>query len=273
MTVRRETFAVTGPAPAVEVRNPTGSVLVTAVEGTTEITVDVEALNGAAEKALADVVVQHLPGSADGAPARLLVTVPASRLLSSPRFAVTAVLPAGCPLGVSVASAGATVRGPWGDVEVAGASGDVRVEACAGLAVRTASGDVHVGSVGGDAVVRSASGDVRLDAVTGSVTVTTASGDVRLGPVGGDVEVTSASADVVVGRVDSGEVALRTVSGDATVAVAPGLRLWLDLQTVSGRLDSQLSHDDADTEAGDGAAALTVRMRSVSGDLRLRRAG
>jgi hypothetical protein len=270
MTVRRETFAVTGPAPAVEVRNPAGSVLLTAVEGTAEITVDVEALNGAAEKALAEVVVQHLPGSADGAPARLLVTVPTSRLLSSPRFAVTAVLPAGCPLGVSVASAAATVRGPWGDVDVAGASGDVRVEACAGLAVRTASGDVHVGTVAGDAVVRSASGGVRLDAVSGAATVTTASGDVRLGPVGGDVEVASASADVVVGRVASGEVALRTVSGDATVAVAPGLRLWLDLQTVSGRLDSQLAPDD--DEAGDGAAVLTVRMRSVSGDLRLRRA-
>ncbi|GHE14414.1 DUF4097 family beta strand repeat-containing protein [Klenkia taihuensis] len=271
MTVRRETFAVTGPAPAVEVRNPAGSVLLTAVEGAVEITVDVEALNGAAERALDEVVVQHLPGSADGAPARLLVSVPASRLLSSPRFAVTAVLPAGCPLGLAVASAGATVRGPWGDVDVAGASGDVRVEACAGLAVRTASADVHVGTVTGDAAVRSASGDVRLDAVSGSVTVTTASGDVRLGPVGGDVEVTSASADVVVGRVASGEVALRTVSGDATVAVAPGLRLWLDLQTVSGRLDSQLAPDD--DGAGDGAAVLTVRMRSVSGDLRLRRAG
>jgi len=271
MSVRRETFPVTGPAPAVEVRNPAGSVLLTAVEGATGITVDVEALNGAAERVLDEVVVQHLPGSGDAAPARLLVTVPASRLLANPRFAVTAVLPAGCPLGVTTASAGATVRGPWGDVEVTGASGDVRVDSCAGLAVRTASGDVHAGAVGADAVVRSASGDVRLDAVAGSVTVTTASGDVRLGPVGGDVEVSSASADVVVGRVASGEVALRTVSGDATVAVAPGLRLWLDLQTVSGRLDSQLSADDG--EAGDGAATLTVRMRSVSGDLRLRRAG
>ncbi|MCO7219272.1 DUF4097 family beta strand repeat-containing protein [Klenkia sp. PcliD-1-E] len=269
MPVRRETFAVTGPAPAVEVRNTAGSVLVTAVDGASTLSVDLEALNSAAEELLDEVTVQYL----DGAPGRLVVAVPPSRLLSSPRFAVTATAPAGCPLTVATASAATTVRGPWGDLDATTASGDLRVEECTGLAVRTASGDLQAGTVSGDAAVRSASGDVRVDTVAGSTTATTASGDVVLGTVDGDVEVSTASGDVSVGRVGDGEVALRTVSGDATVAVAPGLRLWLDLQTVSGRLDSQLSSEDADGEAGDGTAALTVRMRSVSGDLRLRRAG
>ncbi len=58
--------------------------------------------------------------------------------------------------------------------------------------------------------------------------------------------------------------------------MAPGLRLWLDLQSVSGRLDSELDGDDGTRGEGgdeDGGATLVVRMRSVSGDLRVRRAG
>ncbi|WP_225234998.1 DUF4097 family beta strand repeat-containing protein [Klenkia terrae] len=264
MPIRRESFPTDGSAPAVEVRNPAGTVTVTAVEGLTAMTVDVEPLNGSAERLLDEVSVELLRD-----PARLVVAVPTARLLSSPRFAVAVTVPAGCPVTAVVASAGCTLRGPLADVEVTGASADVRVDSCTGLQVRTASGDLHAVAVHGDVGVRSASGDVRLDDVAGSVAVSTASGEVRLGAVGGDVDVSTASADVTVGRVTSGEVALRTVSGDATVAVAPGLRLWLDLQSVSGRLDSQLAGDD-DAE---GAATLTVRMRSVSGDLRLRRAG
>ncbi|SDP39224.1 Putative adhesin [Klenkia soli] len=264
MPIRRESFRADGAVPAVEVRNPAGTITVTAVDGLTDITVDVDPLNGSAERLLDQVAVELLP-----APARLVVAVPTARLLSSPRFAVAVRVPAGCPVTATVASADCTLRGPLAAVEVTGASADVRVESCTGLQVRAASGDVHAAVVRGDVVVRSASGDVRLDDVAGSVTVSTASGEVRLGTVGGDVDASTASADVTVGRATSGEVALRTVSGDATVAVAPGLRLWLDLQSISGRLDSQLSGDD---DTGD-AAALVVRMRSVSGDLRLRRAG
>ncbi len=264
MPIRRESFPTDGATPAVEVRNPAGTVTVTAVEGLDALTVDVDPLNGSAEQLVDQVSVELLRG-----PARLVVAVPTVRLLSSPRFAVTITVPAGCPVTTVVASADCTLRGPLAEVEVTGASSDVRVESCTGLQVRVASGDLHAVAVHGDVGVRSASGDVRLDDVAGSLTVSTASGDVRLGAVGGDVEVSTASADVTVGRVTSGEVALRTVSGDATVAVAPGLRLWLDLQSISGRLDSQLAGDD---DAG-GEATLVVRMHSVSGNLRLRRAG
>ncbi|HVD29521.1 MAG TPA: hypothetical protein VNC79_13625, partial [Mycobacteriales bacterium] len=75
--------------------------------------------------------------------------------------------------------------------------------------------------------------------------------------------------DVTVGAVTGGTVQVTTVSGDASVGVTPGLRVWLDLSSVSGRIVSQL---DDGGPAGDGPAALTLAMRSVSGDLRIHRA-
>ena len=59
------------------------------------------------------------------------------------------------------------------------------------------------------------------------------------------------------------------MSGDVEVGVAPGLRVWLDLSSVSGRMNSQLTDDDGD--AGEGPAQLALTLRSVSGDLRIRR--
>jgi hypothetical protein len=46
--------------------------------------------------------------------------------------------------------------------------------------------------------------------------------------------------------------------------------VWLDLSSISGRMESQLDGDDG--VGGDGPAQLTVALRSVSGDQRVRRA-
>jgi DUF4097 and DUF4098 domain-containing protein YvlB len=101
------------------------------------------------------------------------------------------------------------------------------------------------------------------------VQVRTASGDLLVGTAATDVTARTASGDIRIDTAASGTLRLTTVSGDATVGVAPGLRIWLDLQTVSGRLRSDLPEDAP--EAG-GAAQLSISLQSVSGDLRLRRA-
>ena len=74
----------------------------------------------------------------------------------------------------------------------------------------------------------------------------------------------SSSASAAAG----GAVQIKTVSGDSAVGVVPGLRVWLDLSSVSGRIVSQL---DEGGPAADGPAALTLALRSVSGDLRIHR--
>jgi hypothetical protein len=66
-------------------------------------------------------------------------------------------------------------------------------------------------------------------------------------------------------------VKLSSVSGDVRVGVQPGLRLYLDVGTVSGSANSELESDDA-SAAGDDGEIVELRVRTVSGDARIERA-
>ena len=261
MAVRTRRFPLSGSPRAVEVRNPAGSVTVRAVEGADELVVTVDPLDDAAEE-LADRVEVTVTGT------HLRVTVPERRLLRAPSFAVEVSTPPGAAVRAAVASADVTLLGRLGAAALTSASGDVAVEHCAELQVRSASGDTRAGLVDGAATLASASGDVRLGSAGGPALLRTASGEVVVDEVTGELSVRTASGDLHVGRAASGTLRLTTVSGDATVGVEPGLRLWLDLRSVSGRLDSQLAADG--TEGAE--PELSVLLQSVSGDLRIRRA-
>src|SRR5262249_44044153 len=135
---------------------------------------------------------------------------------------------------------------------VKSASGDVRVDGIAGDAsVHTASGDIRIGRIGGDAVVRSASGDVWVDEAAGSVTVQAASGGQR----GQSIE--------------SGRVTLESGSGGQNVGVRRGTRVRIDAKTMSGETSSEL--DEGDETASDGPA-VELRATAMSGDIRIVRA-
>jgi hypothetical protein len=261
--IRVHRFPVGAGPYAVEVRNPAGSVTVDAVEDTPEYVVEIEPLDSAAEE-LIDRVDLFLVGS------RLRVHVPERRLLRTPSFAIRITAPSGTAARVAVASADIELHGELGRAELTGASGDADVESCTDLQLRTASGDARIGTVSGRATVGSASGDVRLESVGAGLEVKTASGDVEAGTVTGDVSVSTASGDVGIDHVSGGTVGVKTVSGDIEVGVAPGLRVWLDLSSLSGRMESQLDGDYGTTT--DGPAQVTLSLRTVSGDQRVRRA-
>ena len=261
MESRTHRFPLTEPDPAVEVRNPAGSVTVEAREGVDEITVHVLPLDSAAEQLL-DRVNLFFTHS------RLQVEVPERRLLRTPGFAISVVTPTGSAVRVAAASASTALRGRLGAVEVASTSGDVTVDECASLQLRTASGDARVGSVPGRVRHGSASGDLWIGRAGGDVTARTASGDLTIDESCCDVSAGTASGDVAIGRANGGSVQIRTMSGDVEVGVVPGLRVWLDLSSVSGRMNSQLPDDDG---GGEGPAQLSLNLRSVSGDLRIRR--
>jgi hypothetical protein len=59
------------------------------------------------------------------------------------------------------------------------------------------------------------------------------------------------------------------VSGDVRVATRPGLALWIDVQSVSGSVSSDLEVGEA---PGGGDAQVELRVRTVSGDVRITRA-
>jgi DUF4097 and DUF4098 domain-containing protein YvlB len=259
---RTHRFPLTDPHPAVEIRNPAGSVTVEARDGIDEITVQVTSLDAGAEQLL-DRVTLFFTHS------RLQVEVPERRLLRTPGFAISVVTPTGSAVRVATGSGSTALRGTLGAAEITSASGDVTVDTCASLELRTASGDARVGTVTGRMRSVSASGDLWLGTAGGDVTARTASGDLTIDESTGDVSVATASGEVSVGRATGGSVQAKTMSGDVEVGVAPGLRVWLDLSSVSGRMDSQLP-DDGD-DAGERPAQLSLDLRSVSGSLRIRR--
>jgi len=268
MSVRTHHVAVAGPPPRIEVRNAAGSVTVEAVEGADQIEVRVEPLDGAAEELLDRVEIDVSDAERDDSPTRLRVITPERRLLRTPAFAVRITTPADTAARIAVASADAELTGRFGALELTGASGDLVAEHGTDVHVRTASGDARIGTVTGRASIGSASGDVRVGRADGAVQLRTASGDASIESTSGDVTISTASGDVTVGAASGGSVNVKTVSGDAEVGVVPGLRVWLELSSVSGRMGSQLEDDGP---AGDEPPALTLTMRSVSGDMRIRR--
>ena len=261
MTVRTHRIPLSDVLRSLEVRNAVGSTTVDADPAAEEVVVEVQALNSTAEELVdrLDLIVTR---------GHLRLAAPDRRLLRAPAFALSVTVPPGTDATVTGASATGTLRGRLGAATLTSSSGDLDVEHCTSLQARSASGDVRAGRVDGPAVVGNASGDVRIADAGGPVQLRTASGDLLVGTAATDVTARTASGDVRIDAATSGTVRLTTVSGDATVGVAPGLRIWLDVQTVSGRLRSELAEDAPDA----GGAQLSITLQSVSGDLRLRRA-
>jgi DUF4097 and DUF4098 domain-containing protein YvlB len=155
-------------------------------------------------------------------------------------------------LTVETASGDITAASVSGDVTVQATSGDVLLDTAGGeVAIRTASGDVHVSRVGGYAHISTASGDVAVGYCASSVTAQTASGDIRLGAVA------------------TGQIELRSTSGDLQVAVVPGIGVYLDLASTSGSIHSDLDPSDGDDGQDESGVPVQISCRAISGDIRI----
>ena len=180
-----------------------------------------------------------------------------------------------CPEATSVTastkSADLHARGAIGGLTVRTASGDVEAnDVRGGLNVKSASGDVVVRTVGGALNVQSASGDVQVGTVRGPVNVQTASGDVQIEAADDRVNATVVSGDLDLGAVMRGDVSTQSVSGDVTIGVRRGSKVYLDCTTLSGDTSPELDLQN-DAPAGDGPL-VEIRAKTVSGDIHIRRA-
>lgn len=256
-------FTAAGPIKA-DLRLPAGSVNVTAAN-TDKVSVSLTASSGAGERLLDDTEV-----SFEHETLRVL-TPKRTSIRGNASLDLTVELPEGSSVTVEAASADLDFTGTLGRLHANTASGDVRAERVAGdVALTTASGDVRLGDASGDARVSTASGDVMVHRADGDIIAKTASGDVWIGRAGKSVTAKTASGDVHIDSIASGLADAKTVSGDVTVAVAPGTGVYLDISTLTGDVSSELESDDS--VAAEGEATLTVSCRTVSGDVRLTRA-
>lgn len=173
---------------------------------------------------------------------------------------------------------------PGASLELAGASGDIRVQAeVATVRAGVASGDVRISRVVGTCRVNSASGDITIDEA-GDVEVNTASGTVRIGTVqrslrlnaasgdafideiGTDATCKVASGDVRIGRFSGTELRFKAMSGDLRVGIPPRRTVDLDLRSMSGEFRNHLpSASGLPSEK-----TVVIAVTTVSGDLVLR---
>lgn len=260
------TFEVAGPV-RVSVECPVGEVAVATTDGTVA-EVDVRALrdDDTTREAVANTLVELRDGH------ELVVHVPrrtGSFFGREPKIRVEVRVPDDSSLAFRTASADVEAAGRFAEVSGKTASGDVRAVEAERVRVESASGDVRVDEVRGEARVKSSSGDVTIGRAYGPIDASVVSGDltVRAAERGGAFG--AVSGDVEVGAVGAGDVDVRTVSGDVTLGVLPGARLHVDVTTVSGDLRSDIELGDA--AEGDGPV-VEIRGRTVSGDLRIRRA-
>jgi DUF4097 and DUF4098 domain-containing protein YvlB len=151
-----------------------------------------------------------------------------------------------------------------GDFVYDSGSGDVRVEAVAGLVKVKTSGDVRIGSVAKGAEVFTAGGDIRLDSVKGALQARSGGGDVRIGDVGGDARVETQGGDVRVNRASAAVTAF-TQGGDITLR---GVQGGVKAQTAGGDITVELVGKEAGagseitTEGGDVTLILPANFRA-----------
>lgn len=182
-------------------------------------------------------------------------------------------------------------------VEVKSQSGDVSViETKGGCRINNTSGDLKLRGLNGPIEVHSTSGDIRIEeSTTPSLTIENKSGDIVLEKISGSVNVRTSSGDVLVKdvtgktlsiecvsgdlRVDldspvTGALSLRTVSGDASLAVPDGCDCRVSLSTLRGTVSSKMELSDEARQdqritgkLGEGTG--TIDISAVTGDVSL----
>ena len=197
-------------------------------------------------------------------------------------------VPSGSDVRVVAASADIELNGSLGRANVKTASGSLTADDLAELRVKTASGDVEVGTVAGALRMHSAAGDLRCVRVEGPASVTTVSsdvevgtatgpldirvtsGDVRLGDLSGDAKVVVVSGRVQVLSITRGNAQIRSVSGKIDVGIARGATVLVDAESVSGSVHSDIPLDEAPT-AENAQPHIALTLKTVSGDVLIRR--
>lgn len=277
--MRHESFTVDGPVKVV-VRAPAGLVEVETAD-VSEATVELQPKDAGSQNAIDDAIVELRPG---GRRPELVIDVvhglrvggrrgPRLSIIigRGPSLRIPIRVPHGSSLDIATESADITGSGTFESVDVRSASGDVRLDVVEGEAsVKSVSGDVAIDSVGGEATVNSVSGDVLVGTIARSGSLHSVSGDIEVRESLSSLNLKTISGDARVGCVSEGEVTMQSVSGDLTLGLRSGSKLWVDARSTSGKTTSDLPLGDE--PPANGGPLVEFRAKSLSGDIRIVRA-
>jgi predicted membrane protein len=187
----------------------------------------------------------------------------------SKRVEIVAKVPPGCNATIRTASADVECAVELEKLEIKTASGDIEVDSAEKAIIKTASGDTTIGAAGNALRFNSASGDLRVRKVAhGSVVVSTASGDVHIDETDAVVEINTVSGDSILDRFVGKSAAIKTMSGSIELGIPSGTKVDLDVSLLSGKV-----HLPPKTEAAATDRRMSLKVKSVSGDLTINRIG
>jgi hypothetical protein len=275
--MRRETFSTPGTV-RLNLEIPAGRIEIETDNGD-ETTVELEALSGNdfVRELVQDARIEVLRRG-DGHEVIVEAKMRGGFWISfgrGPEIRLRVTCPKGADLDVRTKSADLQARGEYRAVDVKTASGDVGLdEVLDDARVKTASGDVHVERAGGVLSVNSASGDLHVGSVDGPSSIQLVSGDVYIRDAGDSITANTISGDQRIDAVFQGRMDLRAVSGDISVGIRRGSRVYVDANTVSGSTVSELDLADVPSEPAPEAESSLVELfaKTVSGDVRIERA-
>lgn len=176
-----------------------------------------------------------------------------------------------------------SVEGSRGEVVVQTTQGDIRVTGGGGLVqLRTVHGDIDASGIRGRVDAHAVNGDIKLTDVVGDAVATTMSGDVHLVRVdAASVDASSVSGDIAYdGAIkDAGRYALKSHSGDVTVAMPASANAIISVSTFNGDFQADIPVQLTEQQKGTrfsftlGSGSARVDLESFSGDIRLARPG
>jgi hypothetical protein len=263
------TFETPGPL-LLSLRVPAGAIEIETIDGT-QTHLELEPLDSGSREAVDEAKVDLQPRPGEGH--ELVVEIEERRwfvVSIAPRVKVKVRCPHGADLDLKTVSADVRGDGQFGRATVKAVSGDVTLSEVSGDArAKTVSGDVRMSRVGGSVEAQTVSGDVVAHVAGGNVSISTVSGDSRIDEAGGLVTTKSVSGDQFVGSFRAGATC-QSVSGDVYVGVPRGTQVWIDANSRSGDVSSEL---DATEGAGETEASVAeLRVKTMSGDIRIARA-
>lgn len=172
---------------------------------------------------------------------------------------------------VSDTGAGAKVHSQSGNVTCRGLDGPIDVNAY--------SGDVHVDECKSPMLsIESKSGDIRLSKVDGNINMRIASGEITLADCKGktlSIESVSGNVTADFSEPIHGTVNIRTVNGDASIAIPDGCDCRVSMSTLRGDVVSEVNlQDEAKSDQritgrlGDGTGSIDIS--GINGDIEMK---